>query len=264
MKPVGTIIAALAAAASVSSPALAFSPSSSSGKNRFTTHCLEAEAQTRGDFLATATAAVATAAIVNPVRPAYARGRATLDQAYERYTPRIIEGGAFYKKNLYGAIAKGDWKGILAGTAEPPKLIIIFCVRHHLKRTKEDKALQDGGIARRAALAGGFSDSRVLSAMDLFASTFSESSISPKTKSMKAEVEKLREVVEALNKAARIATGEEKSSGGLFGMGGKAPSQGELAKEVKDLYLKGGNAYNQYVFIANDGLPVQLAKLPFL
>ena len=100
--------------------------------------------------------------------------------------------------------------------------------------------------------------------MDLFASTFSESSISPKTKSMKAEVEKLREVVEALNKAARVATGEEKSSGGLFGMGGKAPSQGELAKEVKDLYLKGGNAYNQYVFIANDGLPVQLAKLPFL
>jgi hypothetical protein len=30
------------------------------------------------------------------------------------------------------------------------------------------------------------------------------------------------------------------------------------------LYLKGGNAFNQYIFIANDGLPVQLAKLPFL
>ena len=100
--------------------------------------------------------------------------------------------------------------------------------------------------------------------MDLFASTFSESSISPKTKAMKAEVEKLREVVQALNKAARVAAGEEKAGGGLFGMGGKAPSQGELAKEVKDLYVQGGNAYNQYVFLANEGLPVQLAKLPFL
>jgi hypothetical protein len=81
---------------------------------------------------------------------------------------------------------------------------------------------------------------------------------------MKEEVEKLREVVLGLNKAARIALGEEKSGGGLFGIGGKAPSQGELTKEVKELYLKGGNAFNQYIFIANDGLPVQLAKLPFL
>lgn len=125
--------------------------------------------------------------------------------------------------------------------------------------------MPDGGIAKRAALTGGFSDARVLSAMDLFAATFSDNSVSAKTKAMKAEVEKLREVVEGLNKAARISLGEEKGGGGgLFGIGGKAPSQGELAKEVKDLYLKGGNAYNQYVFVANDGLPLQLAKLPFL
>ena len=73
-----------------------------------------------------------------------------------------------------------------------------------------------------------------------------------------------REVVQGLNKAAHISLGEEKAGGGLFGIGGKAPSQGELAKEIKDLYLKGGNAYNQYVFIANEGLPMQLAKIPFL
>lgn len=124
--------------------------------------------------------------------------------------------------------------------------------------------LQDGGAAKRAAQAGGFSDARVLAAMDLYASTFSESSISPKTKKMQAEVQNLREVVDGLKKAAKIGTGEEKSGGGLFGIGGKAPSQGELAKQVKELYVKGGNAYNQYVFDANEGLPVQLAKIPFL
>lgn len=256
MKLVGNIIAALVATTAVSLPALAFSPSCPPNNSARSTSQLEAEAQiTRGDFISTAAAAAAaitSAVIVSPIQPAYARGRATLDQAYDRYAPRIIDGGAFYKSQLYGAIAKGDWKAIESAIAEPPK------------KSKADRALQDGGVAKRAAQAGGFSDSRVLAAMDLFASTFSESSISPKTKAMKAEVEKLREVVEGLNKAARIATGEEKAGGGLFGVGGKAPSKGELAKEVKDLYLKGGNAYNQYVYSANEGLPVQLAKFPYL
>ncbi|KAL7527190.1 hypothetical protein ACHAXR_001845 [Thalassiosira sp. AJA248-18] len=255
MKTVNNIvIAALAATTAVSSPALAFSPPCPTTNCAQSTSQLDAKAQSRGDFLSTAAAAavVTSAAVVGPIQPAYARGRATLEQAYDRYSPRIIEGGSFYKGTLYGSIAKGDWKTLQAATAEPPK------------KTKADRALADGGVAKRAAQAGGFSDARVLAAMDLYASTFSESSISPKTKAMKAEVEKLREVVQGMNKAARIANGEEKSGGGMFGMGGKAPSQGELAKEVKDLYLKGGNAYNQYVFVANDGLPVQLAKIPYL
>ena len=207
----------------------------------------------RADFLTTATAATSSLLLTTcQPQPATARGRATLDYAYERYVPRITEGGKYYKSQLYGAIAKGDWKSIELATAEPPK------------KSKEDRSLQDGGIAKRAALAGGFSDARVLVAMDLFAATFSDSSITPKTKAMKAEVETLREVVAGMNEAARIALGEEKAGGGLFGIGGKSPSMGELGKQVQELYLKGGNAYNQYVYLANDGLPVQLAKLPFL
>eukprot|EP00804_Cyclotella_cryptica_P031295 CCRYP_011101-RA/>CCRYP_011101-RA protein AED:0.04 eAED:0.04 QI:0/-1/0/1/-1/1/1/0/237 len=207
----------------------------------------------RDDFLTAATATLATSLILaTHTQPASARGRATLDYAYERYVPRIAEGGKFYKSQLYASIAKSDWKSLESATAEPPK------------KSKEDRKLQDGGTAKRAALAGGFSDSRVLVAMDLFAATFSDSSITPKTKAMKAEVEKLREVVAEMNKAARIALGEEKSGGGLFGIGGKALSQSELAKQVQELYLKGGNAFNQYVYLANDGLPVQLEKLSFL
>ena len=231
----GTIIAT----AFLASSALSFQPSPQSSIKR-------------NDFLTTATTSILTTSLIltTPISPASARGRASLEYAYDRYVPRINDGGKFYKSTLYGAISKGDWKSIATATAEPPK------------KSKEDRTLQDGGVAKRAALAGGFSNSRVLTAMDLFAATFSDSSISAKTKAMQAEVGTLREVVNGISKAARIATGEEKS-GGLFGMG-KGPSQSELLKQVQELYLKGGNAYNQYVYLANDGLPVQLEKLPFL
>lgn len=216
-------------------------------------HALQSVAMeaTRKEFI-TASASIAVGTVLVSSQPAYARGRATLEQSYDRYTPRILDGGKFYKSELYGAVAKGDWKGILAATAEPPK------------KSKEDRTLQDGGVAKRAAQAGGFSNARVLTAMDLYAGTFSDSSISPKTKTMKAEVENLRQVVDGMNKAAKIALGEESAGGGLFGIGGKKPSSSELAKEVQALYVKGGNAYNAYIFAANDGLPVQLNKLPFL
>ena len=254
MKVINSIVSTLAATAALSSTALAFSPAGSPNNSVRLTSQLEAEAQTRGDFLSTAAAAVVTGAavIASPIQPAQARGRATLEAAYDRYCPRIIDGGKFYKSNLYGAISKSDWKTIATATTEPPK------------KSKEDRLLADGGTAKRAALAGGFSDARVLSAMDLYAANFSDNSISPKTKAMQAEVAKLREVVQGLNKAARAASGEEKSSGGMFGMGGKAPGKGELGKQVQELYLKGGNAYNQYIFLSNEGLPVQMTKLPFL
>ena len=163
---------------------------------------------------------------------------------------RIIDGGKYYKGQLYAAVTKNDWAAIKSMTQEPPK------------KTKEDRALADGGVAKRAALAGGFSDSRVLTAMDLLAAQFSDNSISPKTKAMQAEVTKLREIVATMNKSARIALGEEKSGGGLFG--GSGPSQAELKKQVQELYLQGGNAFNQYVYVANEGLPIQLTKLPYL
>jgi len=69
---------------------------------------IEAESAqtTRGDFLSTA--AIATTVLVNPIQPAYARGRATLEPAYEKYAPRIIEGGKFckYMKGVHEMCAK--------------------------------------------------------------------------------------------------------------------------------------------------------------
>ena len=56
---------------------------------------------------------------------------------------------------------------------------------------------------------------------------------------MKEQVSILREVVQKLSDTSKVALGEEKASGGLFGMGGKKPSQGELVKECAELYVKG-------------------------
>lgn len=188
------------------------------------------------------------------VPPAAARGRATLEQAYDRYTPRILAGGRFYANDLRELISKNDWVGIKAATSDPPT-----------QKDRSDRAKVDGGVAERAAKAGGFSDARVLVACDLFAGSFSDNSISVKTKTMQAKVEKLRTIVSDMNTIARQALGEEKGGGLLFGIGAKAaPSQVELQKSIRQLYVEGGNLWNEYIFAANDGLPVQLAKLSYL
>ena len=208
---------------------------------------------TRKDFLEKSMVVVGFAAssLLSP-EPALARGRATLDQAYERYTPRIITGGEFYKKDIRELVGRSDFAGLKSALAEPPK------------KTKEDRAKADGGISERAAQAGGFSDARVLVAADLFASTFSDNSVSVKTKKMKDEVAALRSIVEQMQSIAKQALGEESAGGGLFGIGAKKVSKDELSRQLKQLYIEGGNAYNRYIFAANEGLPVQLNKLPYL
>ena len=197
-------------------------------------------------------ASMVSVLVFAPSQPAVARGRATLDQAYDRYTPRIIAGGEFFKKDLRNLVARSDFNGIKRALQEPPK------------KSKADRAKPDGGATERASQAGGFSDARVLVAADLFAATFSDSSITEKTKKMQKEVEELRRIVQRMESVAKQALGEEESGGGLFGFGAKKASKDELSKELKDLYIQGGNAYNRYIFAANEGLPVQLAKLPFL
>jgi hypothetical protein len=191
--------------------------------------------------------------LVAAPEPASARGRATLEQAYDRYTPRILAGGSFYKDQLKALIARDDFAGIKAALAEPPN------------KTKEDRAKADGGVADRAAQAGQFSDARVAVAMDLFAAQFSDNSISPKTKAMRQDVDEIRSVIRGMVSVSRQALGEDSAGGGgFFGIGKKQPSKGELSAELKKLYIQGGTSWNRYVFAANEGLPVTLNKLPYL
>jgi hypothetical protein len=206
--------------------------------------------RTRAEFLQQATF-VAGVALVSSAQPAQARGRATLEQAYDRYTPRILAGGAFYKSQMRALIANNDWQGIKTALADPPK------------KTKEDRVKVDGGSSERAAKAGGFSDARVLVACDLFAATFSDNSISDKTRTMKKEVDELRFVVQTMISIAGQGLGED-TGGGLFGFGAKKLSKDEVSRKMKELYLEGGAAWNRYIYAANDGLTLSLQKLPYL
>ena len=210
--------------------------------------------ESRSDFLSNVAilAGVSTISVLSLSSPAEARGRATLQQAYDRYTPRIIAGGEFYVSDFRTMIEKNDWAGLKAATSDPPK------------KSKEDRTKVDGGVSERAKQAGQFSDARVVTAADLYAATFSDNSISAKTKKMKAESSKLHDVINGINLAAREALGEETGGGGFLGFGAKKTSQAELAKRVRQLYVEGGNAYNQYIFAANEELPLFLDKLPYL
>lgn len=64
----------------------------------------------RSDFMTVAVPIIG--ATVFMPNKADARGRATLEFSYDRYTPRILDGGIFYANDLKKAIANNDWKAI--------------------------------------------------------------------------------------------------------------------------------------------------------
>ena len=81
---------------------------------------------------------------------------------------------------------------------------------------------------------------------------------------MKGAVEKLRGIVSEMQSVTRQALGDEKSGGGLFGLGAKQPSQAELSNSIRQLYVLGGNAWNEYIFAANENLALQYDKFNFV
>jgi hypothetical protein len=88
---------------------------------------IEHQLPSRADFVRQSAASlmvVAAAGLTTTttfVEPTYARGRATLEFAYDKYTPRITAGGTFYKNKLKTLIVNNDFAGIKKALAEPPK-----------------------------------------------------------------------------------------------------------------------------------------------
>lgn len=80
---------------------------------------------------------------------------------------------------------------------------------------------------------------------------------------MQEAVTKVREVVEEMQSVSRQALGEEKS-GGLFGLGAKKVDKNESAKKLRELYVKGGNSWNEYVLAANENLALQFDRFEFI
>ena len=80
---------------------------------------------------------------------------------------------------------------------------------------------------------------------------------------MQAKVAKMRTVVESMQSVSRQALGEE-GGGGFFGLGAKKPNESELAKQMRQLYVEGGNTWNEYVALANDELPLQFDRFEYI
>ena len=84
----------------------------------------------RSDFVKAVS--VASLGLLGLGEPAFATGRATLDQSYERYAPRIRAGGAFYQGDFKQMVAKADWVAIKEATGGVPprkKEDLTVCVR---------------------------------------------------------------------------------------------------------------------------------------
>lgn len=80
---------------------------------------------------------------------------------------------------------------------------------------------------------------------------------------MQEATSNLRDIVAEMQKTARLALGEE-SMGGFFGIGAKKPDKAELAKQMRKLYVDGGNEWNKYVAAANDELALQFPRLSYV
>ena len=81
---------------------------------------------------------------------------------------------------------------------------------------------------------------------------------------MKEAVEKVRVVVNEMQSVAKQGLGEETAGGGFFGFGAKKVSEGELKQKIKELYVVGGNAWNEYVYAANEDLALQFDRFEFI
>ena len=84
------------------------------------------ETASRSEFLNTlSNLAICGAGVAFAPSFSYARGRGTLKESYDRYTPRIISGGKFYKNELKKLIEKNDWKSIKLATTAPSMMYIL-------------------------------------------------------------------------------------------------------------------------------------------
>ncbi len=175
---------------------------------------------------ATCAAPALAAALAAPTVPMPALAESTLvtrQQAYTRYVPRIERGRDYWAVAVKKAIGAGDWATLT-------------------------KALEKKG-----------SIDRMFGPMELWASSFSGKTISPKTLGMNDAIADLKLAAADLRFAA---TGTE-GGGGLFGFisGPKKLDESKRSALAKSAYASGVEAFNRYIEAGNDSLGLQLSPL---
>ena len=161
--------------------------------------------------------------------PALARGRSTQVGAWGRYGSRVEATRAWLAGDLRGIISSSDFETLKAATG-------------------------------KKGIVGSY-----LSALDLWAASYSDANPSVKTIKMQAEVEKIRMASAKLNVLAKKATGDDlKKEGGLFGFGAKeeeVPTGASMTKALQSVRQEAVDAYNSYCVLNNEGHPFEVDEL---
>ena len=191
---------------------------------------------TRRHLLTSGTAAAAGVALLP--QAASAKGRATQPANYLRYSPRIASFGVYLESGVESTIVKGDWAKLAADCSSV---------------VDKKKQIRIGPIFDGET------------AMDLWANTYSETKVSDKTKAMTDQVELIAEAREALAGIACKGAGTcLKMEGGFFGFGAKEapkPSNSQLINEAAPQVVKAKAAYNKFVALNNQNLPMDINPL---
>ena len=185
----------------------------------------------RRDFLSFGAAAAAT---LLP-QAAHATGKATQKKLFLGYGPRIGKLGSYFDE-LEASISKADWVAVAAACAADTK--------------------------KKGKIGPVYSG---LSAMELWANTYSDRTESVKSKRMLAEAEVVAKMREYLVEVSCKGTGEcLKAEGGFLGMGAKAavkPSDRELSSAALGAVKQARGAFNRYVAVNNEALPLDINGL---
>lgn len=181
---------------------------------------------------------VFAASVASVPATAFARGRGTQPAMMQRYSPRIIAYGTYLTSDLPKIVDAADWPALKKSVAA-------------------EVAKKKGNIG---PLYSGES------AMSLWANTYSETVVTPKQKDMDEQVAVLADVRARLETIALKGTGEGlKKTGGFFGIGAKTelpPAEVTLKKEANKAIADAKAAYNAYIAINNNGVPLEINPLP--
>ena len=185
----------------------------------------------RRDFLGAAAAAATT---LLP-QAAHATGKATQKTLFLRYEKRIAGLGSYFDE-LEGAISNADWAAVATAC--------------------------EADTSKKGKIGPVYSG---LTAMELWANTYSDRKQSVKTQRMLAEAEIVEKTREYVAGVACKGTGEcLKPEGGFFGLGAKPapkPSDGELKSAALGAVKQARGAFNRFVALNNEALPLDINGL---
>eukprot|EP01031_Cornospumella_fuschlensis_P031593 gene31592-38181_t len=177
---------------------------------------------------------------VKPFAPlaAVADFRAQQKSTFFRFSPKLVTGRDFFRTEVKQAIEKEDWA-----------VVSKFFEVYASKINKNDPNQVDQYDT--------YANNNLYRPMKVLAGSFAERSSSAKTKALLEQESAFESAMSDLEGCVKDRKGE-----GFFAATKKAPTGKERTKQAKDAWARGMAALDQYVKILNEGLMLELNKVP--